>query len=63
MVRRLFGTKLLSETMMAYRKLDPEEHTSVQYEYTIKIFIQQNEYKHVVCKTAAILFRALCVLL
>ena len=58
---RLFGAKLLSEPMLTYYVMDPEERTSVKFEWQHDNFIQENEFEIVVWENGAILSWPHCV--
>ena len=57
----LFGTKPLSEPMLAHCQLDHLERTSVKFYQNSNIFIQEYAFENVVCKNADILFWPQCV--
>ena len=57
MVCRLIGAKPLSESILKYCWLDPQEQTSVKFQSDSYIFIQENAFGKVVCKTVSILSR------
>ena len=42
MACRLFGAKPLSESVLPYHQLDPEEHISVKFYHDLKVSIQEN---------------------
>ena len=52
---RLFGTKPLSEPVVAYCQLDPRKQTSMKVESKFIIFNQENGLENVASKMAAIL--------
>ena len=57
MARCLVGTKSLSEPMLGYSQLGPNEHNSVKYQSKFEHFIQENAFENVVWKMASILSR------
>ena len=54
MVCCLFGTKPLSEPMLAYCQLDPGKKLQWNMDQNTKIFIQEDSLENVVCLIAAI---------
>ena len=55
MACRLFGAKPLSETMLAYCQLYPNEHISKKFLFEIqKVFIQENAFENAICRMATI---------
>ena len=57
----LDDTKSLSEPMLEYCWLDPQEQTSMKFYRNWYIFIQENPFWNIVWKMAAILCRPQCV--
>ena len=53
----LFGTKLSTEPMLTYSQMDPQEQTSVIFDWSKSL--QENAFENV-SKMAAILFRSPC---
>ena len=53
MACRLFGTKPLSELMLAYYIMDPWEHFQWNFNQNTSFSIQGNELEDVVCKISA----------
>ena len=49
----LFGTKPLSEPMLAISQLDPQEQTQWNFNQNTKLFIRENVSENIVCKMAA----------
>ena len=62
MAWRLGGAKPLSEPMLEYCQLDPEEQTSVKFYIEIHNFIKKDPFQVVVWKKAVILSLRLNVL-
>ena len=60
MACRLFGTKPLSEQILSYCQLGPQEQTWVHFKYKDEHFLPQKSVKKLVCKAVAILFRPQC---
>ena len=58
---RLFGANPLSEQMMVYCQLDPEEYISMKFDLKFKSFNQWNAFEDVSVKMAAISSRPQCV--
>ena len=59
-VCHLFGAKPLPETMLIYGQLVPEEKVQWKFNPNTKLFFQDNAFKNVVCKMAAILLKSQC---
>ena len=57
MACRLSGAKPLSEPMLPYYQLDPQEYISVNLIQNSQVFIQGNSLEYVVCEMATILSR------
>ena len=60
MACHLIGARPLSEQMLAYCQLDPQEQTSVTVEFKIQhFFIYKNAFENVACEMAGILSRGM----
>ena len=60
MACRPWGDKPLSDTLLAYSKLDPWEQSSVKFKSRHTLFVQENQLENVVHEMAAILCRPHC---
>ena len=59
MACRLLGAKPLTEPVLTYCQLDPQEQTSVKFESHYKTSIHENAFENVVCEMAAILSKGM----
>ena len=57
MACRLFGAKPLSQPMLGYYQLDPQQQTSVKFNQYTKVFIHENAPENIVYEMVAILLR------
>ena len=55
MACRLFGAKPLSQPMLGYCQLNPQEQLQWNYNQNTEIFIEENAFENIVCEMAAIL--------
>ena len=53
----LFSAKPLSEPVLGYCQLDPQEQTSVKCNRNTKLLIRKNASENIVCEKTAILSR------